>query len=45
MGEAREIIQFHFTTWPDMGVPEISPVIDLMKKLDEYYESQVKKKS
>jgi protein tyrosine phosphatase len=39
--ETREIYQFHYITWPDMGVPEVGPILDLMKVMDEYYENQV----
>lgn len=34
--ESREIIQFHYTTWPDFGVPS-SPTafLDFLKKVQE----------
>jgi protein tyrosine phosphatase len=39
--ETREIYQFHFITWPDMGVPEVVPILALMKTMDEYYDAEV----
>lgn len=34
--ESREVIQFHYTTWPDFGVPQ-SPVafLEFLKKVRE----------
>lgn len=35
-GETREIIQFHYTTWPDFGVPS-SPIafLEFLRKVRE----------
>ena len=35
----REIQQFHFTAWPDHGVPKYgTPLVSFQKKIDEFHD-------
>jgi receptor-type tyrosine-protein phosphatase gamma len=33
--ESRPVYQYHFTTWPDMGVPEAAPLLEMMESVNE----------
>ncbi|XP_072019217.1 receptor-type tyrosine-protein phosphatase F-like [Amphiura filiformis] len=38
IGEQRQVKQFHFTAWPDMGLPESpTPLISFVQKTKEYH--------
>ncbi|XP_072042726.1 receptor-type tyrosine-protein phosphatase F-like [Amphiura filiformis] len=34
-GEVRMVSQYHFTSWPDMGVPQAPPLLRFMKRVDK----------
>jgi len=33
--ESRTVYQYHYKTWPDMGVPEIIPFLEMMASVNE----------
>ena len=35
-GEVREVRQFHFTSWPDMSVPQCPILLNFMKVVNAY---------
>ena len=39
---SREVIQYHFTSWPDHGVPEYAgPILNYMRRLKAKHKSDI----